>query len=122
MNSCPYCFAFLDSDYNKCPYCFQNLKDDLEDKSPSFFKKAQNFTTSVVNYVSSGMVNVSDPIKQERMAICRACPFFNSSNTTCNKCGCFLEIKTGWASEKCPEGKWDEVKTQSSGGCGCNKS
>jgi len=93
-----------------------------EYKSPSIVKKIQNFATSVVNHISNGMIKVSDPIKEERMAICRACPLFNSSNKTCNKCGCFLEVKTSWASEKCPEGKWDEVKTQSSGGCGCNNS
>jgi len=99
-----------------------NCNNHNNTQPPSLIQKAQNFATSVVNHISNGMVKVSDPIKKERMEICRACPFFNASNTTCNKCGCFLEVKTGWASEKCPEGKWDEVKTQSSGGCGCNKS
>lgn len=105
-----------------CSMCGSKTCDNIKIEPPSLIQKAQNFATSVVNHISNGMVKVSDPIKEERMAICRACPFFNSSNTTCNKCGCFLEVKTGWASEKCPEGKWDEVKTQSSGGCGCNKS
>lgn len=97
-----------------CPEC----------SSPSLSQKIQNFTTSVVNHVSNGMATVSTSVKEERMAICRACPFFNETNPknpTCNKCGCFLEVKTGWASEKCPEGKWFDVKTQSDGGCGCSK-
>ncbi len=91
---------------------------------PSFLEKATNFTKSVINHVAKGMVKVSDTVKQERMDICKSCPFFNQTdpkNPTCNKCGCFLEIKTGWASEKCPENKWLEVKTQSSGGCGCSE-
>lgn len=100
----------------------KNCNDISNTTPPSLIQKAQNFATSVVNHISNGMIKVSDPIKEERMAICRACPLFNSSNKTCNKCGCFLEVKTSWASEKCPEGKWDEVKTQSSGGCGCNNS
>jgi hypothetical protein len=97
-----------------CPKC----------SSVPAIKKMTNFTSSVVNYVSNGMENVSTAVKEERMSICRTCPFFNSANPknpTCNKCGCFLEVKTGWASEKCPEGKWHEIKTASSGGCGCNK-
>lgn len=92
---------------------------------PSFLEKVANFTKSAINHVSKGMVKVSDTVKQERMAICQSCPFFNKTdptNPTCNKCGCFLQIKTGWASEKCPENKWPEIKTQSSGGCGCKKS
>lgn len=128
----------------RCEYCNTQLKDDeiicicgmhvkqnalkeqsfKTNKSPSIIEKASNFTNSVIKYVSNGMVNVSDSIKQERMEICRACPFFNETNPknpTCNKCGCFLEVKTGWASEKCPEGKWFDIKTQSDGGCGCSK-
>lgn len=97
----------------------------LLQEQPSFLQKATNFTKSVINHVSQGMRVVSSSVKEERMSICRACPFFNQTdpkNPTCNKCGCYLEIKTGWASEKCPEGKWHDIKTASSGGCGCNKS
>lgn len=93
-----------------CPDC----------SAPSLAQKAQNFAVSAINHISNGMIKVSDLVKEERMAICRTCSFFNPNNT-CNKCGCFLDVKTGWASEKCPEGKWLEVKTQSSGGCGCSK-
>ena len=120
---CQYCYCKSCVNNCSCSMCGSKSCDDaIITKPPSLIQKAQNFATSVVNHISNGMVKVSDPIKKERMEICRACPFFNASNTTCNKCGCFLEVKTGWASEKCPEGKWDEVKTQSSGGCGCNKS
>lgn len=103
---------------------YTDTKNELDIKHPSIIEKASNFASSIVKYVSSGMENVSTAVKEERMSICRACPFFNSTNPknpTCNKCGCFLEVKTGWASEKCPEGKWHEIKTASSGGCGCNK-
>lgn len=138
MNSivCPKC----SKQYNnaKLPFycsCSQYISQDLlnhiknnnksnDNKEPSLIVKAKNFTNSVINHVSNGMAAVSASVKEERMAICRACPFFNETNPkspTCNKCGCFLDIKTGWASEKCPEGKWLDIKTQSSGGCGCSK-
>lgn len=100
----------------------KNSSKPVQSQPPSFIEKTKNFTKSIINHISSGMIKVSDSVKQERMNICKSCPFFNSENITCNKCGCFLEIKTGWASEKCPEDKWLEVKTQSSGGCGCQKS
>ncbi len=96
-----------------------------EPHKPNIIQKTRNFVKSVVNHVANGMENVSSSVKEERMSICRACPFFNQAdpkNPTCNKCGCYLEIKTGWASEKCPEGKWHDIKTASGGGCGCNKS
>jgi hypothetical protein len=102
----------------------KSMSKPVQTQSPSFIEKAKNFTKSVINHVAKGMVKVSDTVKQERMDICKSCPFFNQTdpkNPTCNKCGCFLDVKTGWASEKCPEGKWLEVKTQSSGGCGCSK-
>ena len=40
------------------------------------------------------------------MLICQSCDFFDESSDRCNHCGCFLKIKTSWASEKCPIDKW----------------
>lgn len=126
-NDCNFCYSRNSIKNCICVMCGSTVCENNQDtttKQPSLMQKAVNFTSSVVNHISNGMENVSVAVKEERMSICRACPFFNSTNPknpTCNKCGCFLEIKTGWASEKCPEGKWHEVKTASSGGCGCNK-
>ena len=47
--------------------------------------------------------------------ICKSCEYFNESLHQCRHCGCFLQIKTSWASEKCPIDKWNseiEVKNQ----------
>lgn len=91
---------------------------------PNIIQKAQNLTKAVVKHAQNGFISVSNNIKEERLSICKGCEFYNQTNPdnpTCNKCGCFLKIKTGWASEKCPIDKWMDIKTQSSGGCGCNK-
>jgi hypothetical protein len=131
MIRCEYCNTQLKDDEIICicgMYVKQNISQQPNikiNKLPSVIEKATNFTKSVINYVANGMENVSNSVKEERMSICRACPFFNQTdpkNPTCNKCGCYLEVKTGWASEKCPEGKWHDIKTASGGGCGCNKS
>ncbi len=84
-------------------------------------KKVKNFVSSATKYVQSGMVNVSDSVKQERMNICKGCEKYNNSNKDnpmCDDCGCYLEIKTDWATESCPLKKWLPIATQSNGGCG----
>jgi len=41
-----------------------------------------------------------------RMDICRGCEFFNASNQTCFKCGCYMNAKTKMATAHCPINKW----------------
>jgi hypothetical protein len=82
---------------------------------------------SVKNYIMSGFSNVSDNIKANRLNTCKSCEHFNQSLHQCKLCGCFLQIKTSWATEKCPIDKWPQELIQSqqqlipSGDCGCNK-
>lgn len=98
---------------------------------------ALNFINSSVKYIKSGMRNATPEIQNQRFKICESCEFFDSSSVRCNSCGCFLEIKTKWSTEKCPLDKWGtEVATsqnqeilqpqtqnssEKSGGCGCGK-
>jgi hypothetical protein len=51
----------------------------------------------------------SEEIKNERMEICRSCPFFIKITTQCSKCGCVMEAKTRLAEASCPVGKWGPV-------------
>ena len=85
-----------------------------------------NFVNSVYNHAMNGFQKVSPEKKQYRLDICKTCEFFNENSYQCEQCGCFLEIKTFWASEKCPIDKWGpEIETSSqndtSSSCGCNK-
>lgn len=41
-----------------------------------------------------------------RLAICRECPLFNQFSQTCQKCKCFMRMKTKLARAYCPEHKW----------------
>ena len=45
-------------------------------------------------------------LKDQRLEICRQCPFFNSLMTACKMCGCNLYVKTVPHDAECPIGKW----------------
>lgn len=90
-----------------------------------------NFIPALIRYTKSGFLKVPDYIQEDRYSICRQCPKFN--NDTCIECGCLLKVKTTWATEECPLGRWKKVSndisfpaqmpnyTPSSGDCNCNK-
>lgn len=88
-----------------------------------------NFINSASQYLLNGMPNVSPEAKAKRLEICQSCDKFNPNGFRCNECGCFLLIKTGWATEKCPLNKWTEELPQQNNpdplphkrDCGCNK-
>ena len=95
-------------------------------KEPSIVQKAKNVTKAAAKYAGSGFKNVSEERQKERMEICKKCEFYQADgNPTCAKCGCFLKVKTAWASESCPIGKWmsnfNKSTAPSCGSCGKKK-
>ena len=51
--------------------------------------------------------HVDDPkIAEDRLQICRDCPFFIGLTTQCKKCGCVMLGKVKLEVSKCPIGKW----------------
>jgi len=59
-------------------------------------------TKEVTKWVLDGAHKAKDA--DERMAICNACEFLKGDR--CDKCGCFMSIKTKMATAQCPIGKW----------------
>ena len=111
-----------------CSMCSSNIKDCTCEKkyhydSPNIIDKAISFSKSALKHAKNLFENVPDPVQKERLQICSDCEFFNAEKITCNKCGCLLMIKTSWASESCPEGKWSsqERKKTAKKDCGCGK-
>jgi hypothetical protein len=53
-----------------------------------------------------------DPVGAERdeidkrLAICRSCEFYRTSDGACAKCGCFIKLKARLATEECPIDRW----------------
>jgi hypothetical protein len=45
-------------------------------------------------------------VKEERLAVCRQCEFFNNRLQQCGKCGCFMLAKTTLERAHCPIMKW----------------
>ncbi len=73
---------------------------------PSTMEMAKNLAVSTAKHVANGMQNITPEKQKERLDICSTCPFLVEDGSRCAKCGCFLEVKTKWASSSCPIGKW----------------
>jgi len=89
--------------------------------APGLVKKAKNFVKSAMKHMATGMSLVPKSTQAQRLFICESCEFYDKSNPknpSCKKCGCFLNIKTSWASEKCPIDKWNIIYPGDKG-CGC---
>lgn len=47
-----------------------------------------------------------EDLMKSRLEICMGCEHLNKRLVKCNKCGCFMKLKTTLKSAKCPIGKW----------------
>ena len=104
------------------------IYDDTIESDPesmSVTDQAQSFFSSMYNHMATGFQSVDKAIKKQRLSICKECEHFSEKNSKCNLCGCFLKIKTSWASEECPIGLWKAVtekkRRKGCGGCRSNK-
>jgi hypothetical protein len=75
-------------------------------KEPGIIKKAGNFFKAVTEHVGSGLEQVTDELKEQRINICNDCSYLDKENFKCTHCGCWLKYKTAWATSSCPIGKW----------------
>ena len=77
----------------------------------TLFDMAQNFTTSVAEWVKAGAPVVKEEDFKKRVEICQACEFFDqqafSGRGKCKKCGC-SSYKLFLATSSCPIKKWDK--------------
>ena len=78
---------------------------------PTFFDQIKNLSQSakdiVYDAVTGNQIVVSEEVKQNRMDICNSCE--KNDGGKCRACGCFLEVKTKFASSYCPIMKWTSV-------------
>jgi hypothetical protein len=52
-----------------------------------------------------GYMLADNDITKYRVNICKQCEFL-TKYTRCEKCGCFMKLKTMLGPSKCPIGKW----------------
>jgi len=82
------------------------LSCDKGDKEavPALHKKAASFARSLAAFTLSGWKLALPQVYEDRVKICEICPHRN--NNKCGKCGCPIDKKASWATEKCPDGRW----------------
>jgi ribosomal protein L32 len=86
---------------------------------PTILTKGANLSRSLFHHAKDGFKNVESDLQKRRLEICQKCEYYKEDNISCKKCGCYLLIKTSWASESCPVGKWGSENHQKpAGGCG----
>jgi hypothetical protein len=92
-----------------------------ECSGPSIIRQAITLGAAVVREATNS-TDLPSSEKEERMNICSSneCGYFkeNGGDPKCGHCGCFLKIKTAWANEACPIGKWGSfTKKQGCSSC-----
>ena len=101
--------------WEKCKGPGQNPNDctpkskPVEEKAieePSLLQKARNFIPAVIKQAVAGNPQASQEKIDERLSLCRECPFFDSEKIKCKHCGCPLISKTKWETSSCPIGRW----------------
>ncbi len=87
-------------------------------KLPSKIEQITNAMIALRKRIESEFKNVADEVYKQRMSICENCPN-KTQDWKCTKCGCHLNLKARWSSEKCPENRWPLIITEEKKGCGC---
>lgn len=72
------------------------------EKSKSLLLSAAN---ALMHVIKTGQLAATDDVIKVRIDTCKACNDF--TGTRCLACGCYIVLKTGIASEKCPKGYWE---------------
>ena len=67
---------------------------------------AVNFINSIINHAYNNFKYLPNDKIKLRLDICNECEFLDKDSFRCGLCGCYVKIKSGWASEKCPANKW----------------
>lgn len=67
---------------------------------------AKTTTNIVYQLIKEGKMLADAEKANQRMSICESCEFLKKDFYQCNKCKCFMKIKTKLQAAKCPIDKW----------------
>lgn len=76
-----------------------------EQKLPPMKEMAGNLLRASFQHVRGGLKLATKEDSDRRWGICLSCEKLIDEKR-CANCGCFMETKSTWAEQKCPEGKW----------------
>ena len=74
-------------------------------KKADLMVKTYNYFKAVAKRVLGNFENVTTDVYYDRTHTCSRCPEI-TIDKQCNVCGCPIETKAAWKTEKCPLGKW----------------
>jgi hypothetical protein len=70
----------------------------------------QDLTKTTANIVytliKEGRALAPEEIAQKRIQVCESCEFLKKEIYQCDKCKCFMKVKTKLIAAKCPIEKW----------------
>ena len=94
-----------------------------ENKLPPASQMVRNIAVdhwkSLKAFLKGKHVIVPQDVAQERWEICKQCPKLlydetnpdtNKKDGRCTECGCFMNVKTHYATAECPIGKWGKYE------------
>ena len=73
---------------------------------PPTGKMVKNFAKALVKHVGDGLRKSNLDLYKNRINICNGCDLREGNRCTHELCGCFIDKKAWWMSEKCPIDKW----------------
>lgn len=79
--------------------------DRTKKQYPSMGQQARNLLNTAKN-VARDPTLVTNAQFDERMGICKACPFYDAEQNRCTKCGCLLKGKARFRASDCPDNRW----------------
>jgi hypothetical protein len=85
---------------------------------PNILQKAVNFGIAVSKEIIKGE-KVPQSVADFRLMECMICEY-KDVHGECTKCGCPVEEKIWFSTEKCPDNppRWEKYSSKSDGGCG----
>lgn len=101
----PHLWRRLREDPEKWLPIHQSMVDQVRHpvEYPPLAEQAGNVLAAVGRAVASGFAHVDEVEHERRLAICNACDRWDAKHGRCTLCGCYTEIKTRLATERCPD-------------------
>lgn len=79
-------------------------------RMPPLKKQIANVTISLANAIAhavqTGKTKADDAVISKRLSLCQSCRHLDKAAGRCAVCGCFVTLKAGADSERCPIKKW----------------
>lgn len=106
--ACPHCLAIIQQRQALMEQRRQSRQVAVpRQEEPTLVQTGLTAVKEAAKIAWGGFRGVPPEIKQQRLALCQACPSYRQGR--CKECHCIMSVKTAWADMACPLGKWGPV-------------